>query len=55
MASLLKFQEHRRICLPIVLGGLGISKDKKKDAEGSEDQRSNPGQQQEGEHGKNLE
>jgi hypothetical protein len=42
MASVLKFQEHRRRCLPVVLGGLGISKDEKKDAESSEGKTSNP-------------
>ena len=55
MASVLKFQEHRRRSLPAVLGGLGIFEVKQKDAEGSEDQISNPGKHQEGEHGKNTE
>ena len=41
-ASVLKFQGHRRICLPIVLGGLGLSKDKEKEAGSSIGQTSNP-------------
>jgi hypothetical protein len=35
--SVLKFQEHRRRCLPAVLGGSAASETKQKDAEGSED------------------
>jgi hypothetical protein len=42
MASVLNFQEHRKRCLPAVLGGLGLSKDKEKEAESSEGQTSNP-------------
>jgi hypothetical protein len=55
MASVLKFQENRRRSLPAVLGGLGISETKQKDAEGSEDQISNLGKHQEGEQTKNPE
>jgi hypothetical protein len=53
--SVLKFQEHRRRSLPVVLGGLGISEAKQKDAEGSEDPISNLGKHQEGEQMKNPE
>jgi hypothetical protein len=49
MASVLKFQEHRKRCLPVVLGGLGLSKDKEKEVESSEGQTSNPEKRQEGE------
>jgi hypothetical protein len=55
MASVLKFQEHRKICLPAVLGGLGLSKDKEKEVESSEGQTSNPEKPQEGEQEKNSE
>jgi hypothetical protein len=48
-AFVLKFQEHRKRCLPVVLGGLGLSKDKEKEAESSEGQTSNPEKCQEGE------
>jgi hypothetical protein len=54
-ASVLRFQEHRRRSLPIVLGGLGISEAKQKDAEGSEDQISDLGKHQEEEKMKNSE
>jgi hypothetical protein len=53
MASVLNFQEHRKICLPVVLGGLGLSKDKEKEDESSEGQTSNPEKCQEGEQDKN--
>ena len=55
MASVLKFQEHRKRCLPAVLGGLGLSKDKEKEDESSESQTSNPEKHQEGEQEKNPE
>jgi hypothetical protein len=54
-ASVLKFQGHRNRCLPVVLGGLGLSKDKEKEAESSEGQTSNPKKRQEGEQEKNPE
>jgi hypothetical protein len=41
-ASVLKFQEHRKRCLPVVLGGLGLSKNKEKEAESYEGKTSNP-------------
>jgi hypothetical protein len=53
--SVLKFQEHRRRCLPAVLGGSAIAETKQKDAEDSADVMSNPGQQQEGEQTSNPE
>jgi hypothetical protein len=40
--SVLKFQANRKRCLPIVLGGLGLPKDKGKEAESSEGQTSKP-------------
>jgi hypothetical protein len=40
--SVLKFQANRKRCLPIVLGGLGLPKDKEKEAESSEGQTSKP-------------
>ena len=46
-ASVLTFQEHRRRCLPIVLGGLGLPKDKEKEAGSSGGQTSNPEKHQE--------
>jgi hypothetical protein len=46
-ASVLKFQEHRRRCLPVVLGGLGLPKDKEKEAGSSGGQTSNPEKHQE--------
>jgi hypothetical protein len=55
MTSVLKFQEHRRRSLPTVLGGLGISEEKRKDVEGSEEQIPNPEKHQEGGSGKNPE
>jgi hypothetical protein len=60
-SSVLKFQGHRKRCIPVVLGGLVLSKDKEKEAESSEGQTSNPEKRQEGEqekspeHEKNLE
>jgi hypothetical protein len=54
-ASVLKFQEHRKRCLPVVLGGLGLSKDKEKEAESSAGQTSNPEKRQEGEQEQNPE
>jgi hypothetical protein len=54
-ASVLKFQEHRRRCLPVVLGGLGLSKDKEKEAESSAGKTSNPEKRQEGEQEQNPE
>jgi hypothetical protein len=53
--SVLKFQEHRRRCLPAVLGGSAASETKQKDAEDSEDTISNLGKHQEGEQTKNPE
>jgi hypothetical protein len=38
----LKFQANRKRCLPIVLGGLGLPKDKGKEAESSEGKTSKP-------------
>jgi hypothetical protein len=55
MASVLKFQEHRRKCLPAVLGGSAIAETKQKDAEDSADVMSNLGQHQEGEQMSNPE
>jgi hypothetical protein len=46
-ASIVKFQEHRRRCLPVVLGGLGLPKDKEKEAGSSRGQTSNPEKHQE--------
>jgi hypothetical protein len=46
-ASVLKFQEHRRRCLSVVLGGLGLPKDKEKEAGSSGGQTSNPEKHQE--------
>jgi hypothetical protein len=40
--SVLKFQANRKRCLPIVLGGLGLPKDKGKKAESSEGKTSKP-------------
>ena len=40
--SVLRFQEHRKRCLPVVLGGLGLPKDKEKEAKSSEGKTSNP-------------
>jgi hypothetical protein len=54
-ASVLKFQEDRKRCLPIVLEGLGLPKDKEKEAESSEGQTSNPEKRQEGEQEKSPE
>jgi hypothetical protein len=52
-ASVLKFQEHRKRCLPVVLGGLGLPKDKQKEAESSEGQTSNPEKEKSPEQEKN--
>jgi hypothetical protein len=54
-SSVLKFQEHRRRCLPAVLGGSVASETKQKDAEGSEYTISNLGKHQEGEQTRNPE
>jgi hypothetical protein len=54
-ASVLKFQGHRKRCLPVVLGGLGLPKDKEKEAESSEGKTSNPEKRQEGEQEKKPE
>jgi hypothetical protein len=54
-ASVLKFQGHRRRCLPVVLGGLGLSKDKEKEAGSSAGQTSNPEKRQEGNQEQNPE
>jgi hypothetical protein len=57
-ADVLKFQEHRRSCLPAVLRGEspGISETKQKDAEGSKDATPDQGKHQdEGEQTKNPE
>jgi hypothetical protein len=51
----LKFKEHRKRCLPVVLGGLGLSKDKEKEAESFEGKTSNPKKCKEGEQEKNPE
>jgi hypothetical protein len=51
----LKFQANRKRCLPVVLGGLGLPKDKDKGAESSEGQTSNPKKHQEGEQEKKPE
>jgi hypothetical protein len=51
----LKFQEHRRSCIPAVLGGSGVSETKQKDVEGSEDAIPDLGKHQEGEQTKNPE
>jgi hypothetical protein len=53
--SVLKFQANRKRCLPVVLGGLGLPKDKDKEAESSEGQTSNPEKRQEGEQEKKPE
>jgi hypothetical protein len=47
-AEVLKFQEHRRSCLPAVLRGegIGISETKQKDAEGSKDATPDQGKHQ---------
>jgi hypothetical protein len=55
MASFLKFQENRKRCLPVVLRGLGLSKDKDKEVESSKGKTSNPKKCQEGEQEKNPE
>jgi hypothetical protein len=47
--SVLKFQANRKRCLPVVLGGLRLPKDKDKGAKSSEGQTSNPKKRQEGE------
>jgi hypothetical protein len=57
-ADVLKFQEHRRSCLPAVLRGEGpgVSETKQKDAEGSKDATPDQGKHQdEGEQTKNPE
>jgi hypothetical protein len=54
-ASVLKFQGHRKRCLPVVLGGLGLPKDKEREAESSEGKTSNPEKRQEGEQEKKPE
>jgi hypothetical protein len=51
--TVLRFQANRKRCLPVVLGGLGLPKDKDKEAKGSEGQTSNPEKRQEGEQEKN--
>jgi outer membrane biosynthesis protein TonB len=53
--SVLKFQANRKRCLPVVLGGLALPKDKEKEAESSEGQTSNPKKHQEGEREKSPE
>jgi hypothetical protein len=54
-ASVLKFQANRKRCLPVVLGGLGLPKDKQKEAEISEGKTSNPEKRRGGEKGKSPE
>jgi hypothetical protein len=55
MASVLKFQENRRKCLPAVLGGSVAAETKQRDAEDSADVMSILGQHLEGEKMRNLE
>jgi hypothetical protein len=40
--AVLRFQANRKRCLPVTLRGLGLPKDKDKEAKGSEGQTSNP-------------
>jgi hypothetical protein len=51
--AVLRFQANRKRCLPVALGGLGLPKDKDKEAKGSEGQTSNPEKHQGGEQEKN--